>query len=190
MIRWEKEFLVRSGIPPATQVNLSAVSASQYPYLRLRLNISDGVNRTAAQLKSWLVTYVPLPEGTLQPDIAYHFPKDTLQEGDSLRFEIAFQNISPTPMDSVDYQFVLNPGTTESLFIGKADVLLPDSVLMIRKVLSTKGLAGKNQLALSVNPGGKKTGTITAEQLYHPVFLRKNGQYQSHFLILLWMAVT
>lgn len=54
--------------PPALGIDgfdLSALSATDYPYLRLQLDVSDPVQQTPHQLHAWQVDYETTPEGML-----------------------------------------------------------------------------------------------------------------------------
>jgi hypothetical protein len=85
------------------QLALSGVSAQEYPYLQLVLQVRDTLNRTAPQLKQWLVTYEGLPEGIVRRDLAEAkepkvydsatLAQQAMTKGE-LSFPVMFQNVS------------------------------------------------------------------------------------------------
>jgi hypothetical protein len=88
------ETTVMSGLNPSQQdVDISSINATQYPYLKLRMRNLDSINLTPYQLRYWRLTYVPVPEGALTPNVFFQF-KDTLDAGEPLDFKVAFKNIS------------------------------------------------------------------------------------------------
>lgn len=142
--------LVRSQQP----VNISSISATQYPKLRLRGYFEDLINRTPPQLAYWQVYYQPVPEGALNPKY-YSFYKDTLQEGDSVRFAMAFSNISTVGMDtlSVDYFTFDNSNVRRNIATVKtARPLAVNDTVMTSVSFSTQGMVGNNILWVEVNP--------------------------------------
>ncbi|MCP2899156.1 hypothetical protein NK904_23990, partial [Salmonella enterica subsp. enterica serovar Typhimurium] len=49
--------------------DISAVDASVYPYIRLRMRNLDSVNLSPYQLKYWRIFYEPVPEGAIAPNL-------------------------------------------------------------------------------------------------------------------------
>ena len=135
-------------------VDLSSIDAKLYPYLRINAIYVDEENRTPEQHSRWTILYDGVPEGTIQPSIAYHQSHDTIQEGDSIEFRIAYQNISNYSMDSV---LVLalnrNPANQIDTFELKYHKpLLPQDSLILSYKMHTKGLEGQNRFTILVNP--------------------------------------
>src|SRR5690606_29774881 len=90
-----------TGIGAAGQdFDISSIDAMQYPYLKLRMKNQDSVNLTPYQLRYWRLTYIPVPEGAIAPNIYLNF-KDTLEVGEPLNFGIGFKNISNVDFDSL-----------------------------------------------------------------------------------------
>ena len=79
--------------------SLADVSAQQYPYLQLQLQVRDTLNRMAPQLRQWLVTYQGVPEGVVRPDLAaadaYTAATLTKQAaGGYITVPVKFENVS------------------------------------------------------------------------------------------------
>jgi hypothetical protein len=80
---------------------LANISARQYPYLQLVLELRDTLNRTAPQLKQWLVTYQGVPEGIVRRDLATptsaYDPATLARQANETGFvtvPVVFQNVS------------------------------------------------------------------------------------------------
>src|SRR6185437_13009746 len=87
-------------------LDISSINATQYPWLQLQMTTTDTVKGTPYQLKYWRLTYDPVPEGALAPNLFVQAP-DTLQLGQPMNFGIAFKNISPTPFDSIQLKMTV-----------------------------------------------------------------------------------
>lgn len=77
-------------------INLGArINAQQYPYIRMVAHMKDDSSRTPPQLDRWHVLFTPWPDAAVNPQLAYSFYNDSLQEGDSARFVIGVENVTP-----------------------------------------------------------------------------------------------
>ena len=77
-------------------LNLSSqINAAQYPYIRLIAHMKDDTSRTPPQLDRWHVLFTPWPDAAVNPQLAYAFYNDSLQEGDTARFTIGVENVTP-----------------------------------------------------------------------------------------------
>jgi hypothetical protein len=147
------ENVLFSNITTAQQnFDVSSINAGQYPYLKLRMEARDSVNFTPYQLRYWRVTYVPVPEGAIAPNI-YLSVKDTLEAGEPLNFKVAFKNISEVAFDSLKVKLVITdrhnvPHTIQT----KYKPLLVNDTLHIGALVNTSTLPGANTLFLEANP--------------------------------------
>ena len=160
---------VLTGIPLSTPdvLNLgSLVNAQQYPYLKLRLFTRDNTNQTPSQLDRWHVLYEGVPEAALNPSAAYYFNDDTLQQGKTLRFATAVENIGDYPMDSLWIRyFIINQANQITSYFQKADSLRVDAFITDTFSVSNLNFPGLNSLWIEANP------------LNHPAYQRE----QYHF---------
>jgi hypothetical protein len=133
--------------------DVSAISATQYPYLQLKLNTQDTVNGTPYQLHYWRINYSPVPEGALAPNL-YLSAMDTLAMGQPLNFGIAFKNVSPTPFDSMTIAMTVTDknNVTHVIQIPKKRPIVSQDTLKIAYNLATQAYPGLNTLYLFVNP--------------------------------------
>jgi hypothetical protein len=143
-------------VPPtnAKTVDLSLIDASSYPNLKVRAHYKDEDRRTPASHKRWTVLYDGVPEGSLMPDIVFEQSHDTIQQGDSIGFAIAYKNISSYDMDSILVHAVnlRSDNTSDTIEMKRyAPLASGDSIILAYK-LGTLNLIGKNNFIISVNP--------------------------------------
>lgn len=150
--------------------DISSVLVSQFPTIKIVMNYSDDSLRTAMQLKHWMVTFDELPEASVNTNYKYFFYKDSLQEGDSIRFNLAFQNISDYGLDSIDVQVkLLNSQNVEDTLMSKKLKALPaGDTLEFGAAFPTIGRAGQSRLQIIFNPG------IQIEKTYSNNVFQKN----------------
>jgi hypothetical protein len=90
---------------PADQSYIPGISqqidAAIYPYIHLKVNMRDDINRTPAQMQRWQVIYQGIPEAAIDPSSHFHFLSEQLPEGKQLEFSTAIRNISKYDMDSL-----------------------------------------------------------------------------------------
>ena len=135
--------------------NISSINAAQYPYLRLRLRNADSIHNTPYQLKYWRLTYDPVPEGAIAPNL-YFQTRDTVDVGEEFDIAVAFKNVSPWAFtDSMRVKLVITdkanraiPIPVQRFRILQAD---PDT-LIIRAKVPTAQFGGLNTLFIEVNP--------------------------------------
>lgn len=136
----------------------TSVNAQTYPFMRLIARMKDDTSRTPPQLERWHVVYTPGPDAAVNPQRAYSFYNDSLQEGDSARFVIGVENLTPWPFsdsllikywvidnDRVRHDFT--PLLRAPSFAG--NTWYPQTI-----ALSTEGYAGENELWVEINPVG------------------------------------
>lgn len=86
-------------------IDLSQVSATEYPYLKLRVNTKDATNYTPAQLRSWKVLFEPYPDIAINTEVANTNNLTSIARGDSLRLSLGISNLDIYPSDSIDVVF-------------------------------------------------------------------------------------
>lgn len=130
------------------------INSSIYPFVKLKLSLSDDSLHTPAQLQKWQMIYVPVPETALNPSNHYSFFKDTIREGDEARFSVAIQNISEYDMDSllIKYWIVDNQHQIIPLLTKRREPHPKGSIMIDSINFSTAGLAGNTSLWIEVNP--------------------------------------
>lgn len=152
------ETTLRTGIDTSQQdFCLSCINCDQYPYLKLRMRNIDSVNNTPYQLHYWRLTYDPIPEGAIAPNI-YLKMKDTLDIGEPLDFQIAFKNISDAPFDSLKVNLIITDKDNVAHIIPVPRfrpipaIGSPNDTLNLSALIATNTLAGANTLYVEANP--------------------------------------
>ncbi|MEN8249709.1 MAG: C25 family cysteine peptidase, partial [Bacteroidota bacterium] len=172
------EHPLKSNILDAVTNLASIPNVNNYPYLKLEINVSDTVNRTAPKLDKWLVTYGVPPEGIISYlDNSKGTMPVTLEEGDSLTTRFIFRNISDKDfMDSLTVRYsIINHD--QNIKTPPVEFLIPplasNTSDTIPITIDTKGFVGRNSMEVFVNP------FIVPEQIY------KNNQIilQDYFTV-------
>ncbi|HET9278580.1 MAG TPA: C25 family cysteine peptidase, partial [Flavitalea sp.] len=156
-------------------VDISSIDAAQYPYLKIRMRNIDSVNLTPYQLRYWRLTYVPVPEGAIAPNIFLQF-KDTLDPGEPLDFKLAFKNISDGNFDSLKVKMIVTDRNNQQspIQVGRFRPLPGSDTLHVRYPISTAGLTGQNTFYLDVNPDNDQP-----EQFHFNNFMYRNFYVRS-----------
>jgi Peptidase family C25 len=149
------ETTLLSGLDQTQQdVDLSSISATDYPNIRLSLRNIDSVNLTPYQLRYWRLTYVPVPEGAIAPNI-YYTGKDTVDVGEPLSYGVAFKNVSDVPFaDSMKVKFAItDKNNVQTIFpIARQKILQPGDTIRIDVPVVTSRFTGHNTVFFNFNP--------------------------------------
>ncbi len=139
---------------PDQTVNLDAYNAKIYPKMAIRANFKDVVNRNPAQLITWKFIYDEYAEASINPELKNKFHSAKIQEGDSVKWELAYQNLSKYPSDSVQVYYTLTKPNRSVVTtkIGKLESIAAGQNATINLKLATEGLVGNNLLKLDFVP--------------------------------------
>lgn len=146
------ETVLKTGLDGTTE-NISDISADEYPYLKLVFNAADEINTTAPQLKHWIVSYTPAPEGVLT--FAGSTETQTLQEGEVWTGSYGFQNISAKEFSdslTVNYTVYNTTSRTSDNKTKKIKAPLPGEETGFEISVNTFEKAGLNDVKVFVNP--------------------------------------
>lgn len=137
--------------------NIASIDAQTYPYLKLRMRNADSINYTAYQMKFWKITYDPVPEGAMAPNIFLKV-KDTVDVGEPVDFKIAFKNLTNVDFDSVKVKMLITDKNNVPHIIPipkKRPLPGNDPVndtLHVGTLINTENFSGSNTVYLEVNP--------------------------------------
>lgn len=147
----------------AKDTSLSFINASTYPYLKMEWQSFDSINLTSPQLDYWRVLYSPVPEAALNPSAHFAFT-DSVSQGQNMNFEVAVENISHLPMDSmlVRYKVIDANGTTHTLASKRYKPLLANDTLHANYSFNPNSYPGKNVFFIEANPDNDQL------EQYHP----------------------
>ena len=103
----------------------------------------------------WRIYYDEVPECAVNPNLAFDFHANPLQEGDTLRLSVAIENIGDLPMDSLDVLFFVYGENRRKTLLPyiKLDSLRVGQHLLAGIVIDTTfGHAGENSIWVEANP--------------------------------------
>lgn len=165
--------LVRNISTSQQTVDVSSINASAYPFIQLTMHNADTVNITPYQLDYWRLTYVPAPEGAINPG-QYFSMSDTVEVGQPLPFKVAFKNLTNTAFsDSMKVSVVVtdrnNVRRTITLPNKQRILKVAPDTLQVGYQIDTRQLTGANTLYVEVNPDSDQP-----EQYHFNNFFYKN----------------
>lgn len=134
--------------------DVSSVNATQYPYMKLRMTNRDSIYVTPYQLNYWRLTYDPVPEGAIAPNL-YLSKKDTVDLGEPLKLGIGFKNVSPVNFsDSLKVKVaVTDKNNVEHIIpVPRQEDLKSGALLKLNVEIPTQTLSGHNRLYINFNP--------------------------------------
>lgn len=157
-----------------SEKDISSISAQTYPRLKLVLNTSDTLHYTPYQLDYWRLTYEPVPEGAVAPNLFFNM-KDSLDVGEMIDFKLAFKNVSGTPFDSLKIKMVVTDknNVPHQLPILRHKSLSASDTLHVRYPINTQQFAGMNMLYVQVNPDGDQPEQFSFNNfIYHSFYVQ------------------
>lgn len=135
------------------EYDLSGVSAQVYPNLELTFEAIDTTSRSMPQLDHWRVTYNGLPELAVDSNDDFLFYNDTLQQGEMMSLQWAFENIGDYPTDSVSVRYnIVNPQNQVISSAATTPKTIPGQRINLEFNRSTIDLSGDYRLIVDVNP--------------------------------------
>lgn len=160
-------------------LNISAIDAVQYPYLKLKMYNQDKVQGTPYQLRYWRLNYSPLPEGAVAPNILFTM-KDTAEQGEIIDFKLAFKNISPTNFDSMmRFNFIITDknNVPHPVILPRGKILVAGDTLVVSYKIDTRNYTGNNTLFIDVNPNGDQPEEFHFNNVLYKDFFVKADKY-------------
>ncbi|MDP2175553.1 MAG: C25 family cysteine peptidase [Bacteroidota bacterium] len=140
----------------SSPVNLSSIDAKRFQNIYLEGHFWDDKNYTPSQIMHWRISNAEVPEGTLNPTLSNMPWRDTLQQGETFTYELAFQNISKLSFDkNLKYEvYVFNIDTKDTIYKNidfHKDSLLPNKFFKMGANLNTKQMKGRYAFFVKVN---------------------------------------
>lgn len=148
------ESVLFSGINTTQQdFDVSSIDPVQYPNIKLRMRNVDSVNFTPYQLRYWRVTYTPVPEGAIAPNLLFS-TRDTVEVGEPINFKIAFKNISETNFDSLRVKITAtNKDNVQTILATpRQKPLVVNDTVQLNYSIPTGSVPGTNYLFVDFNP--------------------------------------
>jgi hypothetical protein len=135
-------------------LDISAINAITYPFVKLKFNIKDDIEFTVPSIKNITLDYKPLPELTINTDFKDSFYSKKIQEGDSLKWDLGISNIYDYPMNdslSVSYTITKQNQTSQTTTLKKIAPLNAGQSIVIGIKESTISRVGNNSVRLKIN---------------------------------------
>ncbi len=138
-------------------------------YYQLRAFSSDSANKTPSQPERWQLIYDEAPETAINPRILFWFPTDSVQQGDTIYFAVATENISRKDMDSLVVRYYLtDENNYTTILLQKKLRPHPAGDTLIDSIaIPTTQLLGKYTLRTEFNPVNDSTGQPYQPEQYH-----------------------
>lgn len=134
---------------------LTQINATQYPYLKLRLDTRDDPTRTPVQLDYWRILYEKVPEAALNAFGFFEFESDTVFLGQNMKLAVQIENVTELDMDSllVKYSIVSSSRSVVVDYV-RYDSLRAFETMNIDYTFNTNCgcLSDINSLVIEVNP--------------------------------------
>nr|MBP6512641.1 hypothetical protein [Bacteroidia bacterium]MBP7243841.1 hypothetical protein [Bacteroidia bacterium] len=150
----QEVLLMDSLVDITNPIDLSMISATTFPNLRLRSYMQDSQLRTPPQMEKWQVYFDPVPEGSLNTNY-YTFFNDSVQEGETISLSMAFENISSQKMDTLLVNYFVYDANNIRRNISSVRLhrdLPAGDTIMCHVSFSTLTYTGTNSLWIEVNP--------------------------------------
>lgn len=172
-------------VKEAKDTSIAHINAAQFPFVKMKMLVSDPEDLSPFQLQYWRLAGTYLPEGAIAPNMRFTF-KDTLELGEPLQFSIAFKNVSEKAFDSLKLKLILtdqNNVPTE-ITLPRKKALIAGDTLVVSHTIDTRNLPGKNALYLMVNPDNDQPEQLLFNNFVFKDFFVKPDQYKP------WLDVT
>jgi hypothetical protein len=133
--------------------NLESINAKVYPFVKVKMDLLDSVNRSPLQPHRIIVNYAPIPELTFDALTKFDFYSNNLQQGDSLKINVAIKNISANASDSSVVAVRIKDGNRIAKFYESQKIppLATQEVYMFSKNIATYNLVNNNEVAILLN---------------------------------------
>jgi hypothetical protein len=151
--------------------NLSSVSTTQYPYMKVKMFNFDTAKATPYQLDFWRIFYTPIPEGAIAPNLSFNL-NDTVTSGQPIDFNVAFKNISGSNFaQNMKIGLKVKNAANQDVALNIPDgkILTSGDTLIARYKIPSENFIGANTLFVEFNPNNHQP-----EQYKPNNFLFKN----------------
>ncbi len=156
------------------QADISNISASVYPFLRLEARVTDEQYELAPQLNFWRIHFDRAPEIALSTKDHYVFESDTINQGGNIHLEMGLWNVEATKTDSVliAYTIINSANQIDTVIYQYEAPILPEQMITSNFNYETVGLSGSNMLQIEINPNKDQAEKMIFNNLlFQPFFV-------------------
>jgi hypothetical protein len=143
--------------------SLSFIDETMYPFLKLKMVNRDNNFTTPQQVAYWRVLYQLAPEVALNPNRHLVYT-DSVIQGQKTRIEVAVENLTEIPMDSmlVKYDIIDRNKVRKTVGTKRYSPLAALDTIHASMDISSADIPGSNLLVVEVNPNNDQI------EQYHP----------------------
>ena len=174
--------LIRENIP-LSGLDISHISALEYPQLSLEVNASDMTNRSSANLENWKVLYEGVGDATFNPLEEYQFRSDTVNLGDNIHLIFAVANVTNFNLDSLLISYTLTtPENNDKISFNRYQPLKAKSSYLINHEIKTNDLgSGAHLLTVNLNPNADQPEAFLGNNILLQKFFLAGDRIKSCF---------
>jgi len=166
-----KDLIIDGLSPDSSDVYLlnNRMPADIYPYCQMECIMKDDSFRTPSYIDYWNVNYQPVPEFAIDPITHFKFHSDTLMQGDSLRLELAYRNISDVDMDSLLVRVWVKDALRKIHQVSERRLspINVHSSIIDTIIVSTRDWLGQCYLYVEINPINAETQFFDQAEVTH-----------------------
>jgi hypothetical protein len=149
----QKRLSVWQGAAQGDSLDISAIDATQFPFMEWTAQFQDSVLRTPTQLQNWQALYEGIGDAAIRLGQPWGWRQDTVQQGQALEFRAPVYNAGNGQLDSITVQFTLFDQFNRSTVIRrKIGAIAQGDSLMLQQSWDTRQLEGACRLIIELNP--------------------------------------
>ncbi|OAQ42236.1 hypothetical protein A5893_03740 [Pedobacter psychrophilus] len=137
--------------------DISNILAKDYPYLKIKTNVTDETEFSFPHLNHLIIDSKPLSDFSFNTDVFNQFKDKQIQEGDSLKWEIGISNTLDYDTDSISGTYTIT--NQNQKFITKPfsslAPLKPGITRNIKIAENTLNFSGSNTIKIQLNSANK-----------------------------------
>ena len=135
------------------RINLSNISANDYPYLKFKTYISDNVEYNIPKLNYIIAEGNTFTDVSFNTDFIDQFKSKMIEEGDSLKWDIGISNLLKYKSDTISGTYTITNQNQKSITkpFSVIPSINPNESKNLKISESTIGFAGKNSIEIKLN---------------------------------------
>ena len=143
-----------SNLLEQNNVDISDISASDFPYLKVKISAVDSINLTPFDIKTIRLSSGMISEGAIAPNLFFNI-KDTLLPGEPLQIGIAFKNVSDIDFDKnmkIRLNILDRNNVQNTIVVPPQKILVAKDTIKFSYPINTQKYSGINTAFIEFNP--------------------------------------